>query len=43
MFAKKENKKPTHSKHIPMKNREEFALASAQQNMNNLTFNLELI
>lgn len=50
MFAKKENRKPTHIAHICNSHRltkkpkiaKECNLASAQQNTNNLTFNLEL-
>jgi hypothetical protein len=31
MFAKRKNRKPTHGKHIPMKNREElFTFANAE-------------
>jgi len=42
MFAKRKNKKPTHLAHIPMKNREECYLNSAQLNTNKQQYNLEL-
>ena len=42
MFAKKEKTMPPHIAHMPKKNRQEYNLASAQQNTKNLTFNLEL-
>ena len=54
MFAKKENRKPTHIAHpdfhrdnsykltLRPKIAKECNLAGAQQNTNNLTFNLEL-